>query len=72
MENPQPTNIPRVSTEKEQSWGALIAIFVVLAMVVLGAFYAWNKRVSREQILPVQSSAATATSAIASTTTNTQ
>ncbi len=72
MENQQPTNTSRVSTEKEQSWGAIIAIFVILAMVILGAFYAWNKRVAREQILPIHASAATATHADASTTANTQ
>lgn len=72
MENSQPENTPRVSTEKEQSWGALIAIFVVLAMVVLGAFYAWNKRVSREQTIPLRAAAAatTASGASATTTTN--
>jgi len=48
MENQNPTNMPPVSTEKQQSWGALIAVFVILAMIVAGAFYAWGKRVSHE------------------------
>ncbi len=37
---------PRISTPQQRSWGALIALVVILAMITLGAFYAWNKRAS--------------------------
>ncbi|HQU07776.1 MAG: hypothetical protein B7X04_02490 [Parcubacteria group bacterium 21-54-25] len=36
------------STPQQQSWGAVIAIVVILAMIVIGAFYAWNKRLGKE------------------------
>lgn len=39
----------QTTTPKQQSWGALIAIFVVLAMIITGAFYAWGKRISTEK-----------------------
>ena len=52
---------PHTSTSQQQSWGALIAIFVILAMVIAGAFYAWGQRVATEQAL-LQQSAGTATS----------
>ncbi len=32
------------STPEQQSWGAIIAMVVILAMVIIGAYYAWNKR----------------------------
>ncbi|HFC10591.1 MAG TPA: hypothetical protein ENJ75_00095 [Candidatus Kaiserbacteria bacterium] len=37
---------PPVSTVTQQSWGAVLAIFIILIMIVLGAVYAWNKRVA--------------------------
>ncbi|VAW32914.1 hypothetical protein MNBD_CPR01-180 [hydrothermal vent metagenome] len=37
---------PPVSTVTQQSWGAVLAIFIILIMIVLGAIYAWNKRVA--------------------------
>lgn len=33
---------------KNTSWGAIIAILLILAMVVVGAFYAWGKRVAEQ------------------------
>jgi hypothetical protein len=37
---------------EQNSWGALIAIVVIMAIVVVGAFYAWGKRVAQEHGLP--------------------
>jgi hypothetical protein len=34
---------------KAQSWGALISIIVIVLMVVVGAFYAWGKRIAQQQ-----------------------
>lgn len=41
---------PGVPSPKAQSWGALISIGVIVLMVVVGAFYAWGKRVSETNI----------------------
>lgn len=34
-------------SKRQQSWGATIAIVVIVLMIVLGAYYAWNKRVAK-------------------------
>lgn len=36
-------------SRRQQSWGALISIVVIVLMVVVGAFYAWGKRVAQDQ-----------------------
>lgn len=41
-----------VPTQKQQSWGALISIIVIVLMIIIGAFYAWGKRIN-EGIAPV-------------------
>jgi uncharacterized protein HemX len=33
---------------RNASWGALISIVIILAMVVIGAFYAWGQRITEE------------------------
>ena len=44
---------------KQQSWGALISIVIIVLMIIIGAFYAWGKRVAQNQPYPA---AATSTS----------
>ncbi|MDR3547853.1 MAG: hypothetical protein P4M11_06245 [Candidatus Pacebacteria bacterium] len=44
---------------KNASWGAVISMVVILAMIVIGAFYSWEKRVREEHAL--QSSLASTT-----------
>jgi hypothetical protein len=51
-------NTPEVPSEKQNSWGALIAIVVIMAIIVVGAFYAWGKRVAEERGLPAAAAAA--------------
>ena len=34
----------RKTPAPKQSWGALIAVVIIVAMVCVGAYYAWNKR----------------------------
>jgi len=34
-----------------QSWGAFISILIIVLMIVIGAFYAWGKRIAQENIL---------------------
>jgi len=37
---------------KQQSWGTAIAIIIIVVMVVVGAFYAWGKRVAEQYNYP--------------------
>jgi hypothetical protein len=43
------TKLPEPPTPQQQSWGAVISIVVILLMVVIGAFYAWGKRIAEQQ-----------------------
>lgn len=48
METPTTsTPAPEVRSPEQNSWGALIAIVVIMAIVVVGAFYAWGKKVAQ-------------------------
>lgn len=53
MEN-EPILPPGVPSEKQQSWGVLISIVVIVLMIVIGAFYSWGKRIS-EVTIPTDS-----------------
>jgi hypothetical protein len=44
--DPSEINPQEVRTESQTSYGALIAIVVIVAIVVVGAFYAWGKKVA--------------------------
>jgi hypothetical protein len=37
--------IPELPSKKQQSWGAMLSIIIIMVMVVLGAYYAFEKRV---------------------------
>lgn len=34
---------------KQQQWGLLVSITMIVMMIVVGAFYAWNKRMAQQQ-----------------------
>ena len=56
MENePVVVSQPGVPSPQHQSWGALISIIVIVLMIVVGAFYAWGKRISEQQALTASS-----------------
>lgn len=44
-----PVNPPEelIGSPKNTSWGALISIVLILGLVVLGAFYAYGKRIAQ-------------------------
>lgn len=42
---------PGVPSAKQQSWGVVISIVVIVLMIVIGAFYAWGKRIAQENQL---------------------
>lgn len=43
-----PTGIP---SQKQQSWGVVISIVIIVLMIVIGAFYSWGKRIAEERAL---------------------
>ena len=46
-----PVGIPEgTPSASQQSWGVVISIVVIVGMIVVGAFYAWGKRISEEQV----------------------
>jgi hypothetical protein len=32
---------------RNASWGAILSIVIILAMVIIGAFYAWGERITQ-------------------------
>jgi hypothetical protein len=54
---------PVPTLHRNASWGAIITIVIILAMIVIGAFYAWGKRIDEERAsgqIPGQPVSATA------------
>jgi len=49
-----PAPLPGVPSAKQQSWGVVISIVVIVGMIVVGAFYAWGKRIAEERVLDTQ------------------
>jgi len=45
------TQLPSPPSQKQQSWGAVISIVVIVLMVIIGAFYSWGKRLAEQQPL---------------------
>ena len=39
-----------------QSWGVIISIAIIVLMIIIGAFYAWGKRVAEERAYTAPSS----------------
>ena len=65
MPAPADTSIPPIAAippvipstpapKKSGSWGTVIAIVLILAVVVVGAFYAWGKRIAETERVPVE------------------
>ena len=50
MESPTPfeETIYKPPTPQQQSWGTVISILIIVAMIVIGAFYAWDKRITEQ------------------------
>ena len=50
MEN-EPLPPQGIPSPKAQSWGAVISIIIIVLMIIIGAFYAWGKRIAQEDAL---------------------
>jgi hypothetical protein len=64
MDTPtSPEQTPAVpnSVHRNASWGAIIAIVIILAMIVIGAFYAWGQRIDEERVTTLPATTATTT-----------
>lgn len=46
----EPILPPGMPSPQAQSWGALISIIVIVLMIVIGAFYSWEKRTSETKV----------------------
>ncbi len=40
--------LPGVPSQKQQQWGVVISIIVIVGMIVIGAFYSWGKRIAEQ------------------------
>ncbi len=40
---------------KQQQWGVVISIVIIVLMIIVGAFYAWGERISQNQVPDVSS-----------------
>lgn len=54
MENQPSTpsgSVPQqgMPSQKAQSWGAFISMIIIVLMIIVGAFYAWGKRIAKQQ-----------------------
>lgn len=48
---PPTPSTPGNPSQKQQSWGVVISIVVIVGMIVIGAFYAWGERIAEERSL---------------------
>ncbi|HVB20161.1 MAG TPA: hypothetical protein VNF51_02680 [Candidatus Paceibacterota bacterium] len=46
-----------VPSAKQQSWGAVISIVIIVLMVIIGAFYAWGQRISQSNVPAIPAAA---------------
>lgn len=50
MEN-EPSLPPGTPSPKQQQWGAVISIVIIVLMIIIGAFYSWGKRIAEENAI---------------------
>ena len=50
-QNPLVADAPKNAhtVHRNASWGAIISITIILAMVIIGAFYSWGQRISEQR-----------------------
>lgn len=47
----EPASVPfsGVPSPKQQQWGVVISIVVIVLMIIVGAFYSWGQRIAQNQ-----------------------
>ncbi len=48
------TQQPAQTVHRNASWGAIISITIILAMVIVGAFYSWGQRIAEQKVVQAQ------------------
>ena len=48
---PDLNNPPQMPSPKQQSWGVVISLVIIVLMIITGAFYAWGKRIAEQNAL---------------------
>jgi len=43
-------SLPGVPSAKQQQWGVVISIVIIVLMIIIGAFYSWGQRIAENQI----------------------
>jgi len=56
-----PAPMVKPPSPKQQSWGAVLSIIIIVCMIVLGAFYAWGKRIAEERGIYLETATTTVT-----------
>lgn len=49
--NPPPSPMPALPSKRAQSWGTVISIVIIVLMIIVGAFYAWGKRIAENEVV---------------------
>ena len=49
-ERGEPPAVPGAPSAKQQSWGVVISIIIIILMIVIGAFYSWGKRITEQNV----------------------
>jgi hypothetical protein len=47
----EPAPIIPTPTPKQQSWGTIASIVIIVFMIIVGAFYTWGQRLAQERTL---------------------
>ena len=42
---------PGMPSPKQQQWGVVISIVIIVLMIIIGAFYSWGQRIAQENAL---------------------
>lgn len=46
---PPAAPLPGVPSVKQQQWGVVISIIIIVLMIIIGAFYAWGQRIAENR-----------------------
>jgi hypothetical protein len=49
--SPEPKPLFEPPSPRQQSWGTIISLIIILLMIVVGALYAWGQRVAEQNAL---------------------
>ena len=53
------TTLPNPPSAKQQSWGAVLSIIIIVLMIIVGAYYSWSKRTAQQNTMGDTASEAT-------------